>query len=84
MNFIEAVIKISQISELELCTNEPELSGNHTCICVNYRDDYRKGEFVGKLRWPVGKGGDRNRYAEVDDSLIDAIEELEAIKNKKC
>lgn len=47
MNFIEAVIKISKRKDMQLCTDETELTGEYPSICV-----YRKDEFVGKLHWP--------------------------------
>ena len=47
MNFIKAVIEISKRKDLELCEDENELNGKYSSICV-----YKKGEFIGKLRWP--------------------------------
>lgn len=50
MNFIEAVIKINQRKDLELCDYEPELTGEHLSICVY--NNLKGPQFIGKLRWP--------------------------------
>jgi len=47
MNFIQAVIEIHLRQDLEFCDDQAELNGKHPSICV-----YKKGEIVGKLRWP--------------------------------
>ena len=59
MNFIEAVIAISQRDDLRFCDDIEELEGKHPSICV-----YQQGVFVGKLRWP-----DCGRKAAVDEEL---------------
>ena len=64
MNFIEAVIKISQTDGFEFCDDEEELQGLRD-ICV-----FLQGEFVGKLRWPDKD----NSRATVDEELIRALQ----------
>jgi hypothetical protein len=56
MNFIEAIIKIHERTDLSLCDDERELTGEYPSICV-----YKNGDFLGKLRWPSVE-----RLAEVD------------------
>lgn len=60
MNFIEAVIKISQTKGFEFCDDEDELKGDGD-ICVYHND-----QFAGKLRWPDVH---RSRRAKVDKEL---------------
>lgn len=66
MNFIDAVIKISKIDDLELCDDETELNGIHSSICV-----YKDGSFIGKLRWPYEKDG--KKYPAMVDSELEKI-----------
>lgn len=64
MDFISAVIAIEKHPDLELCPNEDERSGVHD-ICV-----YRKGEFMGRLRWPRP-----GALADVDPEVLRALGE---------
>ena len=65
MNFIEAVIAISQRDDLQFCDDTAELEGKHPSICV-----YRQTVFVGKLRWPNSE-----RKAAIDKELQSILEE---------
>lgn len=73
MNFIEAVIKISQIEGFEFCEDEDELSGRLP-ICI-----YQDGEFAGKLRWPnrFDASMENNLFARVDKELEDRLLEFQ-------
>lgn len=61
--FIDVLKRIIDSKDFELCSDEDELSGKHTSICV-----YRGGLFVGKLRWPSN-----DKPASADPELIEAL-----------
>jgi len=64
MRFIEAIVKIAERDDLELCDAEDELDGIRSCICV-FKDGV---EFMGKLRWPR-----EGWKASVDEDLANEL-----------